>query len=81
MFFFYSVLYCGGTIKEHDGRIYPPNPVAGEPDYDFVSCEWMIDIHPGHTLQFQLIFLRIQETEYCRYYFLQVRPEIHRVSQ
>ena len=72
----YSALFCGGTISDHDGWIYPPNPVVGDNDYDFMYCEWMIYNTPGYTLQFQIIFLRIEEFESCHYFFLRVRPVI-----
>ena len=73
--FSYTALHCGETIKEQEGWIYPPNPVPGEPDYYIVSCEWMVVIHPAHTLQFQLIFLRIEASEDCLNYVLEVRTE------
>ena len=66
------IQFCGGLLTNLSGEIYAPGSVNRglyDPNMD---CGWIIQVEQGARIELKILNIDIEESESCRYDFLQV---------
>ena len=63
---------CGTVLANLSGEVHAPGSVNGG-FYDHnMDCGWIIQVEQGARIELKILDIDIEESESCRYDFLQV---------